>query len=340
MKKTRTSFILSTALACQLAVAEPVPVHTQPFAELAIHAQHSAPATVVSDNQSRLSAELQAKIKAMPVRVGETVAKGTLLVQLDPTDFELAVASEKAALAAVSAKLDLAKYELNRAITLSKKQAVSEQILKQREADRDALLAEQQIRQAALQQAQRQVEKTKIRAPFRAVVLERLAQSGELAAPGTPLLRIVDIDNLELRARIQPEQADDLQHNTAPRLLYQDQQFPLSLRVITPALDTRARTREARLRFTSTPPLPGATGKLVWSSALASLPADLISQRDGKLGVFIREGDKARFITLPQAQTGRPVTTKLSPETEVITDGRYRLRDGDEIKLAGTPASH
>lgn len=339
MLPTRTSLILGAALACQLAAAEPVPVHTQAFAELAIYPQYSAPATVVSENQSRLSAELQARILRIPVRVGDIVPKGALLVQLEQQDFALALAQEKAALAAVSAKLNLARYELKRAQALSKKQAVSEQLLKQREADRNTLLAEQQRQQASYQQAQRQVEKTEIRAPFRAVVLERIAQTGELASPGTPLLRIIDVDNLELTAQVQAAQADDLQQNTAPSLLYKNQHFPLSLRSITPVLDTSARTREARLRFTGEPPLPGATGKLVWSSTQRSLPADLISQRDGKLGVFIREGDKARFVALPQAQTGRPAEAELGPDTAIITDGRYRLRDGDTVSLATATSS-
>lgn len=339
MLPARASLIFGAVLACQLVVAEPVPVHTQPFAELAIYPQHSAPATVVSENQTRLSAELQARILEIPVRVGDTLPKGALLMQLEQQDFELALAREKAALAAVTAKLDLAKYELKRAQALSKKQAVSEQLLKQREADRNALLAEQQVRQAAYEQVQRQLDKTAIHAPFRAVVLERIAQSGELASPGTPLLRIIDIDNLELSAQVQASQAEHLQKNIAPTFLYQDQHFPLELRAITPALDSRTRTREARLQFTGEPPLPGATGKLVWSSTQASLPAELISQRDGKLGVFIRENDKARFIALPQAQTGRPAMAKLAPDTAIITDGRFRLRDGDTIKLSGASAS-
>jgi RND family efflux transporter MFP subunit len=338
MPKLLLFFLLSVLTVPALA-AEPLPVHTRAFAELAIYPQYSAPATVVSDNHSRLSAELQARILQIPVRVGDTVPKGALLVQLEQQDFALALAREKAALAAVTAKLDLAKYELQRAVALSKKQAVSEQLLKQREADRDTLLAERQRQQASYQQAQRQVEKTEIRAPFRAVVLERIAQTGELASPGTPLLRIIDVDNLELMAQIQASQADDLQQNPNPSFLYNNQHFPLSLRSITPALDTRARTREVRLRFTGTPPLSGTTGKLVWSSAQRSLPADLISQRNGKLGVFIRDGDKARFVALPQAQTGRPAAAKLAPDTAIIIDGRYRLHDGDTVSLSSATTS-
>lgn len=343
--------VLCGVLSTPLAAAEPIPVRTQSFAQLAIFPELSAPATVVSDNHSRLSAEVQARILAIPVRVGDSVKKGDLLARLDAQDFELALQQELAALAALKARLALAEYELQRARTLSRQQAVSEQLLKQREAERDTLLAEQQGRQAAAAQAQRQIDKTAIRAPFTGTVLERLGQVGELANPGTPLLRIVDTEHLELTANLSPTQARALRQitqaekttgitlsesvvgKTSPEFVSGDQHYPVNLRVITPALDTQARTQEARLYFTAATPLSGTTGQLVWTPAQASLPAELISQRQGKLGVFIQSKDKARFIELHQAQTGQPAMATLDAGTAIITEGRFRLRDGDTISL-------
>lgn len=334
------TFVLAAMFAGPLVAAEPIPVKTQTFSALAIFPKHSAPATVVSENQSRISAEIQARILDIPVRTGDSVDKDALLIQLDPQDFKFALKRADAALAAVTAKLKLAKYELNRARTLSKSQTVSEQLLKKREAEHQALLADHQGQQAAFEQAQLRLDKTQIRAPFNAVIVERIGQVGELASPGTALLRIIDTDKLELSAKIQHSQTADLQRasepttskNTRPQFSSAGQRFAVSLRIVTPVLDTQARTREARLQFTSDKPLPGATGKLMWSPAQASLPAELVSQRDGKLGVFVLTANKARFVVLPQAQTGRPALTELAPNTLIITEGRYRLQDGSPVK--------
>jgi len=326
----------SAALASHSVAAESIPVRVQSFSELAIYPELSAPATVVSENHSHLSAEIQARILDIPVRVGDSVTKGALLVQLDKRDFKLALKQEVAALAAVKARLDLAEYELKRARALSKQQAVSEQLLQQRESELNTLLAEQQGLQAAVAQAQRQLDKAEIRAPFNAVVVERIAQQGELANPGTALLRIIDIDNLELAAKLPASQSDDLQRNSSPIFESSGQRYKLQLRTITPVLDTQARTQEARLRFTDRKPLSGATGRLVWSPLQASLPSALISQRQGTLGVFIQAGDKARFIKLDRAETGRPAVVELSPETAIIIEGRYRLHDGDTISVIDT----
>ncbi len=338
------ALILAIALISHPVLADPIPVVSKPFSTLAIYPQRSAPATVVSDNHSRISAEISARILDIPVRTGDRVKQGALLLRLEQEDFKLALTREKAALTALKAKLELAEYELKRARSLSKKQAVSEQLLKQRETERDALLAEEQGQQAAYAQAQRQIDKTQIRAPFNAVIVERLAQTGELANPGTALLRIIDTDNLELAARLSPKQTHDLEHSFAAEntgtaeFISSGQRYALTLRTITPVMDTRARTREARLRFTDKKPLPGAAGRLIWSPQQASLPADLISQRDGKLGVFIQADNKARFMELPQAKTGQPtIISRLKPETLIITKGRYRLRDGDAISRTNTP---
>lgn len=342
---TRTSAAGACLLLfCASVAADAIPVESKPFSAVAIYPQHSAPATVMSDNHSRISAEINARIVDVPVRVGDSIKKGEILARLDGKDFELALLRDKAALTAIEARLTLAKYELKRAQSLSKKKVVSEQLLKQRESERDSLLAEQQGQQTAVAQAQRQLDKTQIRAPFNATVVERLGQIGELASPGTALLRIIDTDNLELAAKISSTQTSDLKHTRSAEFISAGQRYALTLRTITPALDTQARTQEARLRFTGNSPLPGSAGQLVWSPEQASLPASLISQRDGKLGVFIQAdtptGTTAHFVELPSATTGQPALTQLEADTLIITEGRYRLRDGDTVssgnKLSNT----
>ncbi len=311
-----------------------IPVAAQPLAELAVYPQFRAPASVVSDNDSRISAELSARIEAIPVRVGEVVKKGAVLVQLDRRDFELALAREEAALEALRARLELAEYQLSRARALSRKQAVSEELLKQRQSELDHLRAQRAGQEVALMQARRQLEKCTLRAPFEAVIRERLANVGELARPGSPLLQIVDNRHLEVSAQLQADLARSLPQAERPELVTPRQRYPLALRRIMPAFDPRAHTREARLRFSADSALPGSAGELVWRSTQAHLPAELLSRRDGRLGVFVVDGESARFIPLPGAEEGRPAAVSLPGQTPVVTLGRFRLQDGDAVRVA------
>ncbi len=315
-------------------VAETIPVEARPLTELAIYPQYRAPASVVSDNDSLISAEVGARIVDIPVRVGDVVKKGAVLVQLERTDFELALAREETVLQALLTRIKLADYQLSRAQALSQKQAVSEELLKQRESELSNLHAQRAGQDIALTQAKRQLEKCTVRAPFEAVISERLAQVGELASPGSALVQIVDNRHLEVSAQLQASLAQSLPQAVQPELVTPQQRYPLSLRHIVPVFDPRARTREARLRFRADAALPGSAGELVWRSDQPHLPAELLSRRDGLLGVFVVDGEQAKFIPLPDAEEGRPAVVSLATQTAIVTLGRFRLQDGSPIVLS------
>jgi hypothetical protein len=63
------------------------------------------------------------------------------------------------------------------------------------------------------------------------------------------------------------------------------------------------------------------------------LPSNLVSRRQGRLGVFLLDGGKARFEPLPDAQEGRPASVTLPASTQVITMGRERLQDGAAVTV-------
>lgn len=74
------------------------------------------------------------------------------------------------------------------------------EVLDQRRAELHALEAEQAAQRNVIAAARRSIDKCSMRASFDAVVLERLGQVGELANPGTPLLRVLDRASIELSA--------------------------------------------------------------------------------------------------------------------------------------------
>jgi RND family efflux transporter MFP subunit len=323
--------IALTLLVFPAIAGEPVPVTARPLAELAVYPEQRAPAQVTSQNDSRISTEISARINDIPVLVGQVVEQGALLARLDGTDYELALQREQAAAESLAARIALARYQWERAQTLAQQQLISDELFKQREADLNILLAEQKGSQAALEQARHNVEKTAMRAPFRAVVMERLGQVGELAAPGTPLLRIVDAAHIEVSAQVQADQAASLAAAKTIELVNGANRHALQLRTITPAMDARTRTREARLTFTGATALPGTAGELVWRSRAAHIPAELILRRNDKLGFFQVVDGQARFVALPDAQEGRPAATNHKLDALVIVEGRFRLQDGDAV---------
>ncbi|MDP2400670.1 MAG: efflux RND transporter periplasmic adaptor subunit, partial [Actinomycetota bacterium] len=192
-------------------------------------------------------------------------------------------------------------------------------------ASTEAARAEVAISRSALKTARNTRRKCDIRAPFPAVVLERIAQVGEMVAPGTPLLAVRDLSRIEIRAEVQEKDAG-LANATEISLLTPGGSYPLSLVRLSPAMSKSTRLLEARLRFKGTAAMSGSSGRVQWRSTVRHLPPSLVVRRNGQLGVFVLEQDKPRFLPLPQAEEGRPVAVpELPADTRIVVKGQETL---------------
>lgn len=310
----------------------PVPVTTRPAAELLFHPEHSAPAEVVPLNDARLSAEINARIVEIPVRVGDRVAAGELLVRLDCRDYVSRVEAQQATLRALESRLRLARTQLKRGRDLKKRSNISTEEVDARETEVQALEAELAAREEAEEQARLKIERCGIEAPFTAVVSERLASVGALAVPGTPLVHLVQLDDVEVSARVRPLEADAGARAQSVHFSYLGRRYPLQLLRVLPVVDPRTRTVEVRLGFTGAAAPPGASGRIRWRSASAHLPADLLVRRGDRLGVFLVNDDRAHFHPLPEALAGRPARSNLPEGARIIVQGRHGLQDGMAVQ--------
>ena len=269
----------------------------------------------------------------MPVDVGQQVRKGDLLVGLRNKDYQLALRQQEAELATLETRIAFAQYQLQRAQTLIKQQAVSEELLKQRETDLAVLQSDKKSREVAIQQAKRNLAKTIIRSPFDAVIVEKIASVGELASPGTPLLRIMDAQRREVSAK-QSYQVASLQAAAELHFQNRNNSYPVKLRSVLPIVDSMGRTQEVRLVFSDEKALVGVSGEIIWKNRQPHIPAEVLVQRGGRLGVFVVNGAKqAEFKVLDDAVEGRPTFVDLPLNTLIVTKGRFQLQDGDSVSV-------
>ena len=164
-----------------------------------------------------------------------------------------------------------------------------------------------------------------------AIVRERLADVGELAAPGTPLAVLLDAERLEVSAQVQARDVRSL--GAAKEIFFEGEggRRSLALLRISPAIDPQSRTVEARFRFAGAAAPPGASGRIAWRDSQPHAPAALLVRRGAALGVFIDEDGTARFRALPGAQEGRPAPLELAPGTPVVVSGQLALEDGQKL---------
>ena len=301
--------------------------------DVTIFPEVTIPATTMSLNNAKISSEVRATVKKIPVLVGDSVKKGDILVELNSKDYKLNLRRAKVALKGIESRHKLALYQYKQAQSLFKNKAISDEFLRKRQAELTTLKAEKDSQQVSLEIAQRELNKCIVHAPFNAIVTQRIAQVGELANPGTPLINIIDISRIEVSVKLQPQDIASFKNSENFYFETNNKTYKLQLRKLSSTIDPIQRNREARLLFTGNRALPGASGILKWKQTTPHVPANLIVRRKNGLGFFIEKNNTAKFITIKNISEGRPGPTTLSSDHKVIINGRFSVQNGDALTI-------
>ena len=336
MATSRLTVVLAALLLTLNAQAE-TPVSAKPVSALVFYPEFSAPAEVVSKQDAFLSAQISAQLEKIHAQVGDQVAAGDTLVELDCALYQAQLNTQRAALGEIDVQLSLASDQYTRAKRLNEAGNLGEEGLQQRATELEALQARRVVQEQQVKVAQISVDRCVVTAPFAGVVTERAAQLGALAAPGSPLMRLVQLADAELSARVPPTQS--FSENQLLKFDYLNRDYPAQLRVVLPVVDSRQRTQELRLTFPEQLPPPGAAGRLLWQASQPHLPAELLVRRQQgeawKLGVMVVVDGTAVFYPAENAIEGQPFATDLPKDSMIITDGRLLVREGEAVSLRG-----
>lgn len=311
------------------------PVRADSLSSLKITVNQSVPAQALSLRVSTVASQLTSTISQLPLLVGETVATHQLGARLDCQDNELALKQSHSDLAALSANKVLAGQQLERLLKLRKSNNASEEEINQKQAELNVVNAQISSQNIAIKIAQRQVEKCEIRMPFKGVITEVHSEVGNFVTPGSAIATVVDTENIELNARINPDELKQLKENSLI-FLYQEKSYPVEIRATLGVVNSLTQNQNIRLRFVENKPLSGANGRLQWTLSGSILPASLVVTRDNMKGIFIvdetPEGQSiARFFPVAGAKPGQPVSIDLDETTLIVTDGRFALKDSEAI---------
>jgi HlyD family secretion protein len=181
----------------------------------------SAPGTVEPRTKVQVSAQVLAKITALPFREGERVAKGDVLVRLDGRDLVAALESAQAGLRGqeanlkgaqadeVQARLDLERTRglFPRDVTKAQLEAAEAALLR---AEARTLASVQTIEQAraSITRARKDLENTTITSPIDGVIVKLNAEVGETVVVGTlnnassVIMEVADLADMLMKARV------------------------------------------------------------------------------------------------------------------------------------------
>ncbi|MDX2118445.1 MAG: efflux RND transporter periplasmic adaptor subunit [Planctomycetota bacterium] len=182
----------------------------------------SAPGIVEPRTKVEISAQVSARIIALPFREGDFVKKGDVLIRLNGEDLAAALDSakaqekrERAQLEGAQARLANAGFELGRRKELFASKDISKAELDQAEADFQAAQSSVnqskhsiEAAQASIQRATKDLENTVIKADFDGVVTKLDAEVGELVVvgtlnnPGSVIMEVANLTDVLMKARV------------------------------------------------------------------------------------------------------------------------------------------
>jgi len=157
--------------------------------------------------EAREAVEIRARVSGYLESVnftdGQIVKKGDLLVVIEPKPFELAVQTAKAQLSQTEAQLDLSKAQLDRTAQLRKNEYATQETYDERVAQVSIATAARDSAKAAVDQAQLNLDYTRVTAPVSGRMGRHEVSVGNLVMGGitgntTLLTTIVSLDPIWL----------------------------------------------------------------------------------------------------------------------------------------------
>ena len=166
--------------------------------------------TVKAAQRTEISSRILAPIQEITVRAGQAVAAGEVLISLDPREIEARLRQAQGAVTAAEAALANAQNEFERNKNLVESRAVSRSAFEKAETERNVAQARFDQAKDALQEAEVLLSYATITAPRAGRIVDRLAEPGDTARPGVPLLVLYDPTSLRLEVPVQESLAVQL----------------------------------------------------------------------------------------------------------------------------------
>ena len=354
--------LATSALACALPLAlaacgekapsDPrteVPLVRTAIVQRAIPASRSFTGTVAARVQSDLGFRVSGKVLERLVDAGQTVKRGQLLMRLDPIDLKLAAQARQEAVTAARARAQQTAQDEERYRDLRGTGAISASAYDQAKAAADAARAQLSAAEADADVARNATGYAELVADGDGVVMETLAEPGQVVSAGQPVVRLAHAGRREAVIQL-PETLRPAIGSVAQATLFGNSgvSVPATLRQLSDTADPRTRTFEARYVLQGAladAPL-GATVTIEIPDARVALqgglqvPIGAVFDAGKGSGVWVVKGEPARVAWQPVTvlhldDDSARVSGTLKQGDRVIALGAQLLREGEQVRVSG-----
>ena len=310
-------------------------------------------ADVYSPSQIMVATRVMGYIKKLNVEEGDVVKKGDELFVVDPSDVYSMLNQARGALLQAQSGLLIAemayadaKRDYERFKNLYENGAVSKRdfekmTLNMNIRKKQVNMAKGMLKQAkaGLDMAKNQLKYAKVKSPIDGVVTMKMKKVAEMALPGYPILVLSDIHNLKAKSFVKEEDIDKFKLGMPVTIKVPaiKKEFAAKVSSIIPSADPATHSYIVKYTFENSEGLlPGMYAKAVVNIAKQEgvmVPFAALTTRSGITGVFVIDGNVARFVPVKQiSQKGDSIAVKgLRGGEKVILYPPANLSDGQRL---------
>ena len=307
----------------------------------------SAAAQAAPEREAPLAARVSGRITRLYVHENQAVEAGALLAVIDSTEYQLNVADATARLAQAEATY--------RETILFDDEIQDAEVRAERDRVARAKSGFDQA-QVALEQAQFQLARTKIVAPFAGRVASIEFVEGQEANVGDRLLTVIDLNPIKVEVQVLESEVGYLAPGRTATILFSafpDDVFTGTVETINPVVEQGTRTARVTVRVPNPDGriLPGMYARVSIEARefpdRLMVPRAAILERDRRDMLFVFDPDGAqgeglakwRYVTTGLMNDSlveiveNPETDMVEPGEIVLTDGHYTLIHDARVRL-------
>jgi RND family efflux transporter MFP subunit len=297
--------------------------------------------TVQAEQLASVTSRVVANILEMRATAGQRVTSGEVLVLLDDRDLQHRLAQARDAVRSAEATLAQAQSDYRRDEPLFRQQVITPYDFEHTQTNLKTAEANFHRLQQAEREAEVNLSYAVIRSPFSGVIVDKLANVGDLAAPGKPLFTMYEQGRLWLEANVPEDLLGRMRIGESRTLRIDAISRNLLGRVveIVPSSDPTTRTVVVRLHLEDTRDIvPGMFGRLQIPSEpeqVLTVPVSAV-MRAGQLAmvdVVVQGRVERRTVQLGRVIAGQfEVLSGLAPGDAVVVRGENVTKRGKEAQ--------
>jgi len=296
--------------------------------------------TVVALESVHVASRLMGYIRDIAVEEGQAVKQGQRLFTIDPLDIEGAVEQARLGLKQAEDAMKDAKADYDRFDNLYKDEVVSRQQYEKMKLNHDIAVSRAAQAKAGLGTAQGQMRYATVTSPINGVVTQKLANAGDIAAPGHPVLMLENPARLQVQTAVAEDLYKGIRLGQDVMVEIDGQAKPVNAKVsrLSPAADPMTHSYPIKLDIAAPGLKSGAFARVLFPTgkrSVLAVPVAAVLDRAGITGVFVVDTQGAaqyRMVRVGKVVGGLvEVLSGLNAGDRVVTGNAQAVNNGDKV---------